>query len=103
MGQDIRKTASDILEAIDILESIDKSWKTLTDEQIEKLKNKNSNIIKDLEKRQNRLILLYNGKFGHPMAVRKKPVRNEAEATQMLHYLYDNDVNNLLFAESLPF
>ena len=28
MGQDIRKTASDILEAIDILESIDKSWKT---------------------------------------------------------------------------
>lgn len=100
MGQDIRKTASDILEAIDILESIDKSWKTLTDEQIEKLKNKNSNIIKDLEKRQNRLILLYNGKFGHPMAVRKKPVRNEAEATQMLHYLYDNDVNNLLFAES---
>lgn len=100
MGQDIRKTASDILEAIDILESIDKSWKTLTDEQIEKLKNKNSNIIKDLEKRQNRLILLYNGKFGHPMAVRKKPVRNEAEAAQMLHYLYDNDVNNLLFAES---
>ncbi len=100
MDQDIKRIASDILEAIAFLDSIDKSWYTLNSVQIAALKDKNAKIISDLDKRQNRLILLYNSKFGSPIVARKKPVRNKAEVDQMLHYLYDNDVNNLLFAEA---
>lgn len=98
--RDINKIAADILEAVAFLDSIDKSWYNLTDEAIENRRNKNAEIINDLERRQNRLLLLYNNKFGYPMLIRKKPVRSKTEAEQMLRYLYDNDVSDLLFAES---
>lgn len=100
MDQDIKKIASDILEAIAFLDSIDKSWYTLNSVQIAALKDKNAKIISDLDKRQKRLILLYSSKFGASVVARKKPVRNKTEVDQMVHYLYDNDVNNLLFAEA---
>ena len=100
MDQEIKRITSDILEAIAFLDSIDKSWYTLNSVQIAALKDKNAKIISDLNKRQKRLILLYNSKFGPPVVDRTKPVRNKAEVDQMIHYLYDNDVNNLLFAEA---
>lgn len=100
MDQDIKRITSGILEAIAFLDSIDESWYTLNSVQIEALKDKNAKIISDLDKRQKRLILLYNKRFGSPVVARKKPVRNKTEVDQMIHYLYDNDVNNLLFAEA---
>lgn len=100
MGQEIKKITSDILETVAFLNSIDENWCSLNEVQISALIDKNSKIAVDLEKRQKRLRELYCSKFGPAIVARKKPVRAKSEADRIISYLYNNEVINLLFAES---
>lgn len=90
----------EIFKTIEFLNSVDDALHSRTDEQIEEIKTGNEAILHDMERRQERLNVLYNKKFGlAKIGKRKEPVRKKTEAEKLRNYLYDNNVNRLLFVE----